>query len=72
MDRRTIAERLTMAERHVAEGRGHIELQQDIVAELERDGHDSTLARMLLATLQETQALHIGDRDRLQRELKAG
>jgi len=69
MDRKTIAGQLALAERHVAEGRRHIEMQRNIVAGRERDGHDTALARRLLATLQDTQALHIGDRDRLRREL---
>lgn len=71
MDRQTTAEHLAQAERHVAEGRHVIEIQQNIIAGLERVGHDSAQARKLLGTLQETQAMHLGERDRLQRELTA-
>ena len=49
---------LERAQRHVAEGREHIARQRRIISELERDGHDTGLARELLTSLEETQALH--------------
>ena len=49
---------LKMADRRIAEGRGHIEKQLAIIAELERDGHDSALAKELLATLRTTLKMH--------------
>jgi hypothetical protein len=71
MDRQTIAEHLALAERHVAEGQDHIERQRMVIAELERDRHDTTRAKELLDTFKTTQALHIADRDRLRQELAA-
>ena len=71
MDLAILSERLAQAERHVAEGVQHIVRQRTIVADLERNGHDTTLARELLAQFQSTQALHIADRDQLKKELEA-
>jgi hypothetical protein len=69
MDRATILKHLAVGERHVAQGERHIARQKQIIAELDRDGHDTTRAIELLATFQATQALHIADRDRLRNEL---
>lgn len=65
MDRGLIEERLKMAQRHVAEGEGHIARQHAIIAELKKGGYDLTLAEGILKTLQDTQATHESDRDRL-------
>jgi arginine repressor len=66
----TLARRnLTQAEHAVALGRSHIERQTQIVAELERDGHDATQARLLLATFRDLQVEHEAHRDRLLSEL---
>jgi hypothetical protein len=70
MDRAVIQEHLQRARAHVAEGERHIGRQREIVEELERDGHDTELARELLATLQEVQEAHIALRDRLAKMLK--
>jgi hypothetical protein len=72
MDPKLLRDHLALAERHAAEGEDHIERQRRILAELERDGHDTALARKLLATLEATQAQHVANRDRLRRELEAG
>jgi hypothetical protein len=69
MDRATIELHLTQAERHVSEGERHIKRQRELVAELERDGHDISKAVSLLARFQEMQELHVADRDRLRNEL---
>jgi hypothetical protein len=61
--------RLTRSEAFVVQGNHHVERQRQIVAQLERDGHDSTGARELLGTLEQSLALHIDDRDRLRKEL---
>jgi hypothetical protein len=60
---------LAQAERHVAEGLEHIRQQQEIVAGLERDGHDATQARALLKTFLETQASHEEGLARIRAEL---
>ncbi len=71
MDRKWLSDALRLAQSHVEEGEAHLRRQQAIIAELESDGHDSTLAREILATLENTQALHVEARDRLIKELSA-
>jgi hypothetical protein len=65
MDRAALLQHLAQAEHHVAEGRRHLARQEELIAELDRDGHDTTEARKLLATLRATQALHQEDVERL-------
>jgi hypothetical protein len=70
MDRRQmILEHLALAERHIAEGDRRLARQVDLIAELDRDGYDTKDARMILVTMQDTQALHRDDRERILREL---
>ena len=69
MDRQTLERHLALAEGHVLEGERHLASQRRILADLERDGHKTTKARQLLAMLEETQKMHVEDRDRLTREL---
>src|SRR5262249_31428811 len=51
MDRSLIEEHLAQANRHVAEGEGHVTKRRELVAQLERDGHDTTEALKLLGHL---------------------
>ena len=69
MDRQTILKHLALAERHIAEGQERLFRQQELITELDRDGHDTKGARMVLATMRDTQALHIQGRQRILREL---
>jgi hypothetical protein len=70
MDRRAmIEEHLAMAERHVTAGERCIADQRARVAELGRDGHDTTESLLLLGQFQEIQELHVADRNRLRNEL---
>lgn len=69
MDRAFLRKHLAQAERHVAEGERHVARQQEIVAKLERDGHDATTARALLAQFVQTLKGHQADRDRVRDEL---
>jgi hypothetical protein len=69
MDRAMLERYLAEAERHVTEGGEHIATQRRIIAELERDSHDTTNARQSLKQFEELQAIHIANRDRLRREL---
>ena len=69
MDRRMLQQHLALAERHVAEGRQHVSRQRQIIFELRRDGHDTTMARGLLEQFKDTLKLHIEDRDRLKAEV---
>jgi len=66
LDRAILAEHLAIAERHVAEGVRCIARQRTVIT-IERNGHDTTLARELLAQFQSTQVLHITDRDQLKK-----
>jgi two-component sensor histidine kinase len=68
-DRTAVLEYFSMARRHVAIGERHIARQREIVAELERDGHDSLDAKRLLGYFEELQNMHIAHRDRLGKTL---
>jgi hypothetical protein len=61
---------LQQVEDHIAEGEAHIRRQRQIVAELERDGHDTALAKDLLEIFEATLINHIALRDRLVEELR--
>src|SRR5262245_3368529 len=69
MDRALLQDHFTKAERHVIESEGHILRQKQLIAKLERSGHDATEAKRLLAEFQALLALHIADRDRLRAQL---
>jgi len=71
MDQQMLLDHLKQAEQHVALGKGHVALQQRLIADLERDGHDTTDARALLKQFEEIQVLHLEHHDRLLRELRA-
>jgi hypothetical protein len=69
MDRATLGQHLAQAERHVAEGEDHIARQRQIIDELASGGHDLKVARELRAHFEDTQMLHLADRDRIRGEL---
>ena len=69
MDPRVLREHLAEAEAQAAKGLEHIAHQRTIIADLDRDGHDSRTANELLTALLRSQALHEQHRDRLKREL---
>ena len=60
---------LALARRHVVLAEEYVVRQREIVAELERDGHDVSRSQQLLAQFEEVYQLHVADRDRLEREL---
>ena len=70
MDETMLRRHLARAERHVAEGEVHLARQRELIRKLERDGHGSRAARRFLRSLEETQALHVADRDRVRAELR--
>jgi len=70
MDRAFLERLLVQAEWRLTLGERHIARQRGIIAELERDGHDSTQAKELLAVFMATQATRVDGRDRLLKELK--
>jgi hypothetical protein len=65
MNRNILLRHLEQAEAHVAQGVRHIERQRQIVADLERGGHDAERAREALKLFEDMQALHVANRDRL-------
>ena len=70
MDRTLLEKLLKEAEERVAQGEEHIRQQRELIAELERDGHNTSLAQELLATFEQIQKLHVAGRDRLAKELE--
>jgi hypothetical protein len=69
MDRAMLQQHLAEAERHASAGLRHLSRQETLIAELDRDGHDTTEARKVLATLRTTQSLHEQDVERILGEL---
>lgn len=67
-----LLEHLAQAKENVAAGERNIARQRDIIAELERDGHDVTEAKKLLARFEETQALQIAGLETIKSELATG
>jgi hypothetical protein len=65
-----INDHLARAERHVAQGEQHILRQRELIDALQRKGDDTSLAEDLLRRFEETQRMHIADRDRLRSALK--
>lgn len=61
---------LAQAENHVSMGDEIIARQRRLIFRLERDGHDSTEARGLLALFEDVQKMHEADRDRLLKEFQ--
>jgi hypothetical protein len=69
MDHALLAKHLEDAERQVVLAKEHIARHEAVIADLERDGHDTTQARTLLETLLESQALHEQHRGWLLRQI---
>ena len=62
---------LVSAEKVIAAGHRHIADQEQRVSELDRHGHDTTRARLLLALYRRVQAQHIAHRNLILRLLKS-
>jgi DNA-binding transcriptional MocR family regulator len=60
---------LAAAERHVALCEKNVANQRAIIAELERDGHDTTGTHEVLRGQEEMRRLYAKDRDRVLKEL---
>lgn len=56
---------LEMAHRHVALAERFVAKQKELIATLERDGHDARKATELLDILKDSLAQHVEHRDRL-------
>jgi hypothetical protein len=65
MDRDMALEHLAQAERIIAEGERHIDHQERVVVQLDRDGRDTQEALALLARFRRTQAKHVAHRNLL-------
>ena len=61
---------LALAQAHIETGYKNIARQREVIAQLERDGHDTASARDTLTQFEELQARHIADRERILRELQ--
>jgi hypothetical protein len=70
MDRDHLQRELARAEAHIREGECHVRHQAEVVRHLEADGHNSALARQLLATFVEMQETHVADRDLIAKEIE--
>jgi len=71
MDRSTLLNHLAQAERHAAEGNRHLARQEQLIAQLDQHGHDTTEALKVLSTFRSTQALHEADVVRILGQLAA-
>jgi hypothetical protein len=69
MDRHRILEHLAQARRQVAEAERHIAHQREIIAEKERDDHDTCRSKQLLDQFEQTYTMYVDERDRLEKEL---
>jgi hypothetical protein len=69
LDRDVALHHLELANEHVLEGQQRVEAQLDLMFKLERRGHDTLQAKMLLEQFERTLALQIDTRDRIMREL---
>ena len=66
-----LLEHLALAKGHIAKGEGHISKQKEIIAQFERNGHDTARAHELLAIFQQSQRQHKADHERILKELNA-
>jgi hypothetical protein len=69
MDRAMLLDHLALAERHVVEGRRHVSSQRERIAQMERNGEDTTRSCELLATFLSMQEQHEEDLGRVRAEL---
>jgi hypothetical protein len=71
MDTQTVLEHLAPAGAMSPKARSTSPRQKALIAELDRDGHDIQDARAILATMLETQQLHMEGPGRILRELSS-
>jgi hypothetical protein len=69
IDLDTVRQHLKLANKHVLDGQQRVEAQLALVAKLERGGHDTHQAKMLLAQFEQILALQLQTRDRIVQEL---
>ena len=69
INREKILRQLAHVHNQAAEGDGSIARHRKAVAELERDGHDASLARKMLAYAEHVQTIILAERQRLEQIL---
>jgi hypothetical protein len=70
MNRKMELEHLAIAEKAVALGECHILREEQMIAELDRHGHDTSEALALLAAYRRTQAEHLAHRSLILKTLQ--
>jgi hypothetical protein len=70
MNRTVLVQQLEEAERNIAQGASQLAQQEATIAKLDRKGCDTQQARIILATLRDTQAFHQQERERILKELE--
>jgi hypothetical protein len=65
MNREMELQHLALAEKTIALGERHIQREEQMISELDRDGHDTSEALALLETYRRTQAQHVAHRNML-------
>jgi hypothetical protein len=70
MNRDFIETALAQAERHVAEGEVILARQRAAIAASERIGGNVTRFKEVLSVFEDSQRVHVADRDRLRKDLK--
>ena len=70
MNREFIERALAQAERHVAEGDVILARQRAAITAAERIGGDVARFKELLSVFEDSQRVHVADRDRLRKELE--
>jgi hypothetical protein len=68
--RTNLIRHLEQARRHVCEARARVTHQHAVIGELERDAHDTKLARELLRVFEARLAMHIAEEQRFEAELR--
>jgi hypothetical protein len=69
MDRAILENLLREAESLLQREEQNIVFQREMIAKLERGGHDVSAAKLFLSRLENQQARHISDRNRLLKQL---
>ena len=69
-----LLEHLALVEEHIQQGERHIQRQRELLAELERDGHDAAAARArsLLQVFEQSQLVHLAELERLRHQITTG
>jgi len=69
IDRDKVLKQLAHVMNQLAEGEGNVARHRKAVAELERDGQDASLARIMLIYAEHVQTMNLAERQRLEKML---